>query len=75
MKFTITIEDNSDGTVKVEANPTFETIMKMRVSGESITPACDYMTAAILRIHQLGKSAPKDESRKLVFPKVKNIFK
>lgn len=74
MKCTITIEDKPDGKVSVVADPTFETIMKMRVSGEDVTPACDYMTAALLRIHQLGKAKPGTKESKIILPKVKNIF-
>lgn len=41
-KIVITIEDLPNGQVKIEATPNFATLMKMDISGHSLTPAHIY---------------------------------
>lgn len=53
-KITLTFEDVGEG-VKVTAEPTFETMMKMNMSGETITAAHGYALSAINHIRKISK--------------------
>lgn len=56
-KVTITIEDSLDGKggVKVVADPNFETIMAMDMSGSKLTAAHGYTICALNAIRQAAK--------------------
>ena len=55
-KVVIEIEDKPDGNVKVTCTPTFETMMKMHVSGETLTSAHGYAFQALNAIRKESKS-------------------
>lgn len=63
-KITITITDLPEGGVSTVADPNFETIMKMAVSGENLTSAHAYAISALR--HILGKSKELNEKDKLI---------
>jgi hypothetical protein len=54
-KIVITIEDAPDGRVKMVSDPSFETMMKMDLSGEKMTPAIGYAFCAINAIRKASK--------------------
>jgi hypothetical protein len=56
-KITITIEDLPNGAVKVAAEPTFETMMKMHLSGDGLTAAHGYAFNAINEIRRTSKQS------------------
>lgn len=68
-KITLSFED-TDGRVKVTSEPSFETMMKMNMSGESLTSAHGYALAAINHIKKL--SHDKDQPSTIIkVPQVK----
>lgn len=69
-KFTITIEDQKDGTVKVQSSPTFEKIMTDWQTGKQIaTPAGNYYMGCINKVREISK----DPSAKIKIPKLKAV--
>lgn len=54
-KITITIEDLPNNAVKVVCDPTFETMMKMHLSGIGLTAAHGYAFKAINEIRRTSK--------------------
>jgi len=71
-RITITVEDAADGKVKIEANPTFETVAKMINSGgEDVTAAHGYAMAMINRAREVSKSNAPETT--IWLPKVKHL--
>ncbi len=66
MKITITIEDTPGNKVKVVATPTFETIMKMIVSGEDTTSAMGY---ALKCINTIREESQRQGPTKILIPR------
>lgn len=66
-KCTITIEDTHNGRVKVTADPTFEMLMAMDISGSKLTAAHGYLFAALNRIQEVSKS---NDPIKRMIPKI-----
>lgn len=58
-KITITIEDTERGTVKVTADPTFETMVNAIVSGQD-TAAMAYAIACINAVRAKSKEAQSE---------------
>jgi hypothetical protein len=56
-KVTITIEDTPNGKVKIVAEPSFETMANMIVSGETMTSAHGYAMTCIKAVRQESKNA------------------
>lgn len=54
-KCTITIEDLATGGVKILADPTFETLMAMDMSGHELTSAHGYLFALLNQAMKLSK--------------------
>lgn len=54
-KVQITIEDLPDGKVKVVAEPNFETLMAMDISGSKLTAAHGYLFSTLNHITKLSK--------------------
>lgn len=66
-KIVITIEDSVGGGVKVACNPTFEEIMKMEISGETLTSAHGYAFAAL---NSLRKESKSNDPHRIIIPKI-----
>lgn len=62
-KITITIEDLPNGSVKVEATPNFETMMKLDISGNSLTSAHGY---ALFVLNQVRKKSKEFNPNNLI---------
>lgn len=69
-KVVITIEDTLDGKVKVVAEPNFETMMHMDLSGNKLTSAHGI---AFFTLNTLWKEMKHRDPTKLLVPKVKRI--
>ena len=67
-KITITIEDKPNGTVSVQATPNFETMMKMEVSGHTLTSAHGYALLALNAIR--NESKKKDPRNRILVPRI-----
>lgn len=67
-KITITIEDLPNGKVKVVADPSFETMASMIVSGENMTSAHGYAMTCIKAVRQESKS--KDPQTIIQLPRL-----
>lgn len=68
-KITITFEDAPEGKVRVQSDPSFETMAKMDLSGTPLTSAQGYAIHALNAI----RKAAKDEAQKqlnILIPKV-----
>lgn len=59
-RITLTIEDKPNGNVSVIADPTFETMIKMNISGDNLTSAHGYALSCINHIRRLSKSGKGD---------------
>lgn len=71
-KISITVEDLDGGKVKIESNPTFETVAKMINSGgEDVTAAHGYAMAMINRAREVSKSNAPETT--IWLPKVKHL--
>jgi hypothetical protein len=68
-KITITIEDLANGNVSVKAEPNFETMMKMDVSGHGLTSAHGYAILALNSIRNESKN--KDPRNRILVPSVR----
>lgn len=55
-KIIIEVEDQSDGNVSVKATPNFETMAKMDLSGDRLTPAHGYALAMLNRVREVSKA-------------------
>lgn len=63
-KITLTIEDTPQGTVKIVSDPSFETMMKMDISGSnSLTAAHGYAFALINKAREIGKDPNPIQNR------------
>lgn len=58
-KITITVEDMPNGTVKIVADPTVETMIAMEMSGQKMTAAHGY---AVKALNEVRKSAQEQGS-------------
>jgi hypothetical protein len=67
-KITITIEDTSDGKVSVVAKPNFEAMMKMDLSGETMTSAHGY---ALYALNCIRTEAKRQSPTPLLIPSVR----
>lgn len=64
MRAVITIEDQPNGSVKIEANPNFTEIVKMDLSGHDLTPALTYALKMINAALEMSRvNNPRNESR------------
>lgn len=52
---TITIEDLSNGNVKVVSDPNFETLMSMDISGQHLTSAHGYLFSILNHVRTISK--------------------
>lgn len=66
-KVTFTIEDLPENKLKFVSDPSFETIMKMHLSGETLTPAHNMAVTCMRILHSESK---KNEPTKLWVPKL-----
>ena len=57
---TITVEDSPNGKVKVVADPSFETMAKMEISGHGLSSAHGYALVAINAIRKMSKEQSND---------------
>lgn len=70
-KITITFEDQATGGVSVVSDPSFETMMKMDLSGHDLTSAHGYALLAINAI----RNKSKDESERNNIIKIPRLRK
>lgn len=66
-KIVLTFEDGPNDTVKVVAEPSFETMMMMNRSGHELTSAHGYALCAINAVRRESKSK---ERTKILIPKL-----
>jgi len=62
-KVIVTIEDNPDGTVKITAEPNFETIAMKAESGNDPTAAETYALLALRKIRDASKKLDATRGR------------
>lgn len=55
-KIIIEVEDIENGNVRVIATPNFETMAKMDLSGDKLTPAHGYALAMLNKVRQVSKA-------------------
>lgn len=67
-KITITVEDLPAGGVKIQAEPNFQTMVQMEVSGHGLSPAHGYAMAMLNRAREVSKS--NDPRIKILIPKI-----
>jgi len=67
MKITLTIEDTPGNKVKVTAEPTFETLMKMIVSGEKETSAMGY---ALMCVNKIREESRRNGPTRILVPRI-----
>ncbi len=71
-KVVITIEDAPGGMLKIESNPTFETMMKMDTSGsEDITGA---RGCALKVLYEIYKGSRSKKPSTIYVPKIRGGF-
>lgn len=54
-RIVITIEDLPNDKVKIEANPNFETMMAMDLSGQTLTSAHGYAFSALNHVRKIAQ--------------------
>lgn len=62
-KVTMVFEDKLDGKVSVTADPSFETMVQMELSGHALSSAHGY---AILAINAIRKSSQKEKPKSII---------
>lgn len=55
-KVTITVEDMPNGRVSIKAEPNFETMMKLDISGHTLQPAHGLAIAMLNEARRISKS-------------------
>lgn len=66
-KVVITIEDAPENKVKVTAEPSFETMMKIQVSGGELTSAQGY---AALALNEIRKESKRNAPTSILIPRI-----